>query len=72
MHSIACQSAGVLGMAATTKCAIAAGSSALVGGTQYIFSKTFGKKKQNDDDDDEEEKEENTECIRNIGRRRSV
>ena len=54
MHSIACQSAGVLGMAATTKCAIAAGSSALVGGTQYIFSKTFG---QNDDDDDEEEQD---------------
>ena len=64
-------------MAATTKCLIAAGSSTLVGGTQYIFSKVFGTNNHNDDhdndDDDEGEKEEDTEYKRNIsGRRNSV
>ena len=75
----ACQSAGVVGMAATTKCLIAAGSSTLVGGTQYIFSKVFGTNNHNDDhdnddnvdnndndDDDEGGKEEDTECKCNI------
>ena len=53
----ACQSAGVVGMAATTKCLIAAGSSTLVGGTQYIFSKVFGTNNHNDDHDNDDDDE---------------